>query len=67
MLAKATQRQMQPGAAVIPNLEPGMSVAAARRALTSAFAAAGLDTPDLDARVLVGHALGLLKFVLFSD
>jgi len=37
----------------------GMSVAEARRALTQAFRDAGLDTPELDARVLAGHALGL--------
>jgi len=35
------------------------SIAAVRRALARAFRAAGLETPDLDARVLVGHALGL--------
>jgi release factor glutamine methyltransferase len=37
----------------------GVSVADARRAVGAALRAAGLDTPDLDARVLVGHALGL--------
>jgi len=36
-----------------------MSVAEARRALTQAFRGAGLDTPELDARLLVGHALAL--------
>ena len=36
-----------------------VSVAAARRRLAQRFRDAGLDTPDLDARVLVGHALGL--------
>jgi release factor glutamine methyltransferase len=36
-----------------------ISIAAARRALARAFREAGLDTPDLDARVLTGHALGL--------
>jgi release factor glutamine methyltransferase len=36
-----------------------MSVADARRALAQTFRGAGLDTPELDARVLVGHALGL--------
>jgi release factor glutamine methyltransferase len=40
-------------------LERGASIAAARSALTDAFRHAGLDTPELDARVLVGHALGL--------
>jgi release factor glutamine methyltransferase len=36
-----------------------LSVAAARRALARQFRDAGLATPDLDARVLVGHALAL--------
>jgi release factor glutamine methyltransferase len=31
----------------------------ARRALADAFRQAGLDSPELDARLLVGHALGL--------
>src|ERR1700722_9304536 len=35
------------------------TVAEARRALAARFRASGLDTPDLDARILVGHALGL--------
>ena len=35
------------------------SLAQARRALAEQFRAAGLDTPDLDARILIGHALGL--------
>jgi release factor glutamine methyltransferase len=35
------------------------SVGAARRALTEQFRAAGLDSPELDARILVGHALSL--------
>jgi release factor glutamine methyltransferase len=36
-----------------------LSVGAARHAIVAAFRDAGLDTPDLDARVLIGHALGL--------
>lgn len=36
-----------------------MTVAEARRALTDAFRRAGFDTPELDARLLVGEALGL--------
>ncbi|MGA8495189.1 MAG: peptide chain release factor N(5)-glutamine methyltransferase [Xanthobacteraceae bacterium] len=35
------------------------TVAEMRRALAARFRAGGLDTPDLDARILVGHALGL--------
>ncbi len=37
----------------------GMTVAQARRALAEAFRAAELDSPDLDARLLTEHALGL--------
>ena len=36
-----------------------MDVAGMRRSLSHAFRTAGLDTPELDARVLVGHALAL--------
>jgi release factor glutamine methyltransferase len=39
--------------------DSALSVAAARRALTCQFRDAGLATPDLDARILVGHALAL--------
>ncbi|HEY1981868.1 MAG TPA: peptide chain release factor N(5)-glutamine methyltransferase [Xanthobacteraceae bacterium] len=35
------------------------TVADARRALTASFRANGLDTPELDARLLVGHVLSL--------
>lgn len=38
---------------------PGITVEQAGRALAGAFRAASLDTPELDARVLTGHALGL--------
>ena len=38
---------------------PGLTVEQARRTLGAALRAAGLDTPELDARILVGHALGL--------
>ena len=37
----------------------GTTIAAARRILTDAFRHAGLDTPDLDARVLVGEVVAL--------
>ena len=43
---------------IVPRLESSISVGGARRALARMFAAAGLDTPALDARVIVGHALG---------
>src|SRR5713101_9483458 len=35
------------------------TVARSRRSLTQAFCQRGLDTPELDARLLVAHALGL--------
>ena len=38
---------------------PSTTVAQARRALTDIFRQAELDSPELDARLLVGHALGL--------
>ena len=40
-------------------LAAGTTIAQARRALADDFASAGLDSPELDARLLVGHALGL--------
>jgi release factor glutamine methyltransferase len=40
-------------------LDPRPSVAAARRALAQSFRRHGLATPELDARLLVGHALRL--------
>jgi len=36
-----------------------MTVAEARRALAASLRAAGLETPELDARLLLGHALSL--------
>jgi release factor glutamine methyltransferase len=46
---------------------PARTIEAARRALAEEFAAAGLDTPQLDARILVGHALGLDATVLLAS
>jgi release factor glutamine methyltransferase len=40
-------------------LAEGLTVAMARRALADAFQQAGIDSPALDARLLVGHALAL--------
>ncbi len=42
-----------------PVLESTTSVAGARRALAAAFRDAGLESPELDARILIGLALGL--------
>jgi release factor glutamine methyltransferase len=44
-----------------------MTIAAARRHLTHVLRDDGFDTPDLDARVLVGHALGLDHSGLIRD
>jgi release factor glutamine methyltransferase len=49
----------EPAALSFRDLAPGTSVAQARLILGAAFRAAGLDSPELDARVLIGHALGL--------
>jgi release factor glutamine methyltransferase len=40
-------------------LAPTLTVAQARRAASGRLKARGFDSPDLDARLLVGHALGL--------
>ncbi len=42
------------------------SIASAVNELTAAFEAAGLDTPRLDARILVGHAVQLEPSLLFA-
>ncbi len=42
-----------------PVLAPAATIAQARRAAADRLRARGLDSPDLDARLLVGHALGL--------
>lgn len=43
----------------IAGLAASVTVAQARRAVAQALRAAAIDTPELDARLLVGHALGL--------
>jgi release factor glutamine methyltransferase len=43
----------------VTSIAPHMSVEAARRKLAREFRSHGLDTPELDARLLVGYALGL--------
>ena len=40
-------------------LTPPMTISQARRAVAECLRGRGFDTPDLDARLLVGHALGL--------
>jgi release factor glutamine methyltransferase len=44
-----------------------MTIAAARRALAQAFRNTGLDSPELDARVLIGHALNFDHAALVSN
>ena len=44
---------------MITGLTAGVSIAAARRATAQAFRANGVESPNIDARLLVGHALGL--------
>jgi release factor glutamine methyltransferase len=51
----------------MPQLTRDMTVAQARRVLADAFRRAGLDSPELDARLLVGHALGLDHTALTID
>jgi release factor glutamine methyltransferase len=51
---------MSPVAATpMPTGTPACTVADARRTWAAEFRLAGLDSPELDARLLVGHALGL--------
>jgi release factor glutamine methyltransferase len=42
-----------------PAVAPGATIAATRRTLAATFRAAGIDTPEVDARILIGHAVGL--------
>lgn len=46
-------------AVAMPGNGRALSVGAARRAWAKQFRAIGIDSPELDARILVGHALGL--------
>jgi release factor glutamine methyltransferase len=46
-------------AALAPNATDAFTITAARRALKDKFRAAGIESPELDARILVGHALSL--------
>ena len=49
----------QEGAAVLQRTDASATVAAMRRTLAAQFRAAAIEAPELDARILVGHALGL--------
>jgi release factor glutamine methyltransferase len=52
---------------VLGKLATGVSIDAARRVMAQAFRSAGLDSPDLDARILTGHALALDHTALASS
>jgi release factor glutamine methyltransferase len=52
------------GAAAATGSGPAPTVADARRGWTKKFRAAGIDSPELDARILVGHALSLDRTAL---
>jgi release factor glutamine methyltransferase len=43
----------------VTSLEAGVSIEAARRTLAQRFRECGIETPEVDARLIVGHALGL--------
>ncbi len=51
----------------MPELVAGLELAQARRRLAQAFRAAGLDTPQLDARLLLQHATGLSHAALIAE
>jgi release factor glutamine methyltransferase len=46
-------------AVAIPGNGTALTVGGARRAWAKQFRAIGIDSPELDARIIVGHALGL--------
>lgn len=54
-------------ARIIPGLKTDASVAEAQRLMTQAFRLAGLDSPEADARLLLGHALRLDRARLLSQ
>lgn len=43
----------------MPEIVRGATIAQARRVLTERFRAGGIESPELDARILIGHALHL--------
>ncbi len=54
-------------ARIIPGLKTDASVAEAQRLMTQTFRLAGLDSPEADARLLLGHALRLDRARLLSQ
>ncbi|MBS0534535.1 MAG: peptide chain release factor N(5)-glutamine methyltransferase [Proteobacteria bacterium] len=52
---------------IIPGLKTDASIAEAQRMMAQAFRLAGLDSPEADARLLLGHALRLDRARLLSQ
>jgi len=52
---------------VIAGLNAGVSIATARRIIADIFRKHNLDSPELDARILIGHALDLDHAALASN
>lgn len=51
----------------VPGLDAGITAASARPLLAQVFRAAGLDSPDADARALLQHAIGADRTALLLD
>ncbi|HEY0223136.1 MAG TPA: peptide chain release factor N(5)-glutamine methyltransferase [Pseudolabrys sp.] len=51
----------------MPGLKAGATVADAQRSISRVFGAAGIESPEADARLLLGHALGLDRSGLVSQ
>lgn len=54
-------------ARVIPGLKTDASVAEAQRLMANSFRLAGIDSPEADARLLIGHALRLDRTQLLAQ
>ena len=52
---------------IVAGLKAGISVSEALRLMAQTFRAAGIDTPEADARLLLGHALRLDRSKLISQ
>ncbi len=52
---------------IIPGLKAESSIAEAQRLMVQAFKLAGIEEPEADARLLLGHALRLDRTQLFSQ
>jgi len=53
--------------AAAPAIEPGLAIAQAQLALADSFRAAGIDSPEADARVLLCATLGLSRTQLIAQ